>query len=98
MMCAGLKKCSPATRPGWAVKRANSVTDRVEVLLAMSLSAGTTASSFDRTSFLTSRSSKTASTTTSAVPASSSRVLVLIRLMRRSAVAWSIRPRLTPAA
>ena len=64
---AGLKKCTPMTRPGWALAVEISVTDSEEVLVARIASGATIASSSRKIPFLTSSDSTTASTTKSAV-------------------------------
>ena len=60
---AGLKKCMPTTRLGLLVATAISVTDRLEVFVARTASGATMPSSLAKTSFLRSRCSGTASTT-----------------------------------
>ncbi len=61
----GLKKCSPASRPGSRSEAAIRVTDRDEVLVAKTAESGRACSSFPKTSALVSRSSRTASMTSS---------------------------------
>ena len=63
---AGLKKCTPITRPGWALAVEISVTDSDEVLVARIVSGATMPSSSLKMLFLTSSDSTTASTTKSA--------------------------------
>ena len=63
---AGLKKCTPMTRPGWALAVEISVTDRDEVLVARIASGETIASSSAKIFFFVSSDSTTASTTKSA--------------------------------
>jgi hypothetical protein len=72
---AGLKKCSPTTRPGWDDDAAIEVTDNDEVFVARTASAATTVSSRRKTSCLTSSLSTTASIT-SPQEATSSRDVV----------------------
>ena len=70
---AGLKKCTPMTRPGWAFAVEISVTEREEVLVARMVSSATTSSSCLKICFLISIDSTTASTTRSAPLSSSMR-------------------------
>ena len=60
---AGLKKCSPTTRRGFAVATAISVTGSEDVFVARTASGPTTRSSAAKISFFRSRCSGTASTT-----------------------------------
>ena len=63
---AGLKKCTPTTRPGDEFAVEISVTDSDEVLVARIVSGFTMSSSCRKMSFLICRDSTTASTTKSA--------------------------------
>ena len=72
---AGLKKCTPITRPGCEVAEEISVTESEEVLVARIVSSETMPSSCLKMSFLTSTDSTTASTTRSASLSSSSEVV-----------------------
>ena len=67
---AGLKKCTPMTRPGCRFAVEISVTLRLEVLVARIVSGLTTPSRSRKIDFLTSSDSTTASTTKSASPRS----------------------------
>jgi hypothetical protein len=75
---AGLKKCTPITRPGEELAVEISVTERLEVLVARIVSEPTIASSWRKSAFLVSSDSTTASTTRSAAATSSSEVLKVI--------------------
>ena len=71
---AGLKKCTPITRPGCEDDEEISVTESEEVLVARIVSSETMPSSCLKICFLTSTDSTTASTTRSASLSSSSEV------------------------
>ncbi len=73
MTGAGLKKCRPTTRSGWATGAASSVTDSDEVLVASTQPASTTSASAANSSCLSSSRSGAASITTAhgASPATS---------------------------
>ena len=91
---AGLKKCMPTTRLGFDVATAISVTGREEVLVASTASGETTASTLPSSSFLRSRCSGTASTT-SWQSARSARSLVNVTLAcSASCSSWVSFPRL----
>ncbi len=76
---AGLKKCTPITRPGLALDVEISVTDSEEVFVARIVSSETIASSSLKICFLICTDSTTASTTRSASLSSSSEVAKLTR-------------------
>ena len=67
MMCAGLKKCRPTTSCGRPVAPARASMSSVDVLLARTAPGLATASSSRKMCFFSSRFSKTASMTRSAV-------------------------------
>ncbi len=71
MTGAGLKKCSPMTSAGRLVAFAQSVTDRLDVVVAMIAPGLRTASTRCSTARLTAMSSATASITMSASPTDS---------------------------
>ncbi|MNZ57664.1 hypothetical protein D3C78_756490 [compost metagenome] len=88
----GLKKCRPATRPGWRQAEAIAVIDSDEVLLARMVSASSTSSSWRNSACLASRFSTMASTTTWQ-PCSASRLPSTCRLpTARSAASAVSRP------
>ena len=76
---AGLKKCTPTTRPGWLLAVEISVTDSEDVLVARIASSWTTSSRARKTAFLISIDSTTASTTKSASARSFMLVVNVIR-------------------
>ncbi len=76
---AGLKKCTPMTRPGCEVAEEISVTESEEVFVAMIASSARMSSSWRKICFLISTDSTTASTTRSASLSSSSVVAKLTR-------------------
>ena len=76
---AGLKKCTPTTRPGWLLAVEISVTDSEDVLVARIASSWTTSSSARNTDFLISIDSTTASTMKSASARSFISVVNVIR-------------------
>ena len=80
---AGLKKCIPTTRLGSEVATAISVTGSDDVFVARTASDETTWSTLPRSSFLRSRCSGTASTT-SWQPARSPRSVVYVTLPCRA--------------
>src|SRR3954469_12260246 len=92
---AGLKKCIPMTLPGRPVVIDNSVTDRLEVLVARMVSGGQILSSAEKTSALSSILSGIASTTSSATTRSSMLVENRIRDRISSRSAASSLPRAT---
>ena len=92
---AGLKKCTPMTRPGWALAVEISVTLSEEVLVARIASGATMPSSSWKICFLISSDSTTASTTKSASCRSLSVVLSVIRPSRSAASASVSFSRLT---
>ncbi len=76
---AGLKKCTPMTRPGWPLEVEISVTESDEVLVARTASSRTIPSSSLKMAFFTSTDSTTASTTRSAGSRSLSEVAKVTR-------------------
>ncbi len=76
---AGLKKCTPSTRRGFAVATEISVTESEEVLVASTVSWRVMLSSWSKIERLRSRSSQTASTTRSASATAAMSVPTLIR-------------------
>ena len=76
---AGLKKCTPITRPGWALAAEISVTESEEVFVARMASSATMSSSCLKIAFLISGDSTTASTTRSAPFSSDSSVAKVTR-------------------
>src|SRR6478735_6753498 len=95
---AGLKKCTPTTRPGCALAVEISVTDSEEVLVARMADGATIASSSRKIPFLTSSDSTTASTTKSASARSFISVVSVIRPRISACSASVILPRLTARA
>ena len=95
---AGLKKCTPTTRPGWALAVEISVTERLEVLVARIASGATMPSSSLKMPFLISSDSTTASTTKSASCRSFIEVLSVIRPSSSAASASVSFSRLTARA
>ena len=83
---AGLKKCTPITRPGRAFAVEISVTESDEVLVASTASGRTIPSSSRKIAFLTSIDSITASTTKSA---SARSFISVVSVIRPSSSAWS---------
>ena len=92
---AGLKKCTPMTRPGWELAVEMSVTESDEVLVARIASGATIESSSRKICFLTSTDSTTASTTKSASVRSLSSVVKVIRPSRSACSSSVIFWRLT---
>ncbi len=95
---AGLKKCTPTTRPGLWLAVEISVTDRDEVLVARIASGLTMSSSSRKTDFLISMDSTTASTTKSASARSFMLVVKVIRPSRSACSASVSLPRATARA
>ncbi len=92
---AGLKKCTPMTRPGCALAVEISVTDSEDVLVARTAEGETIVSSSRKMSFLTPRDSTTASTTKSASARSFISVVSVIRPSSSACSASVILPRFT---
>jgi hypothetical protein len=95
---AGLKKCSPTTRPGCEVAAEIAVTDRDEVLVARMASVATMPSSARKISCFTGSCSTTASTTRSQAARSSRLELNAIRPTSAPASSSLSFPRLTARA
>ena len=95
---AGLKKCSPTTRRGFAVATAISVTDSEEVLVASTVSGPTIRSRAAKMSFLSSRCSGTASTTSPQPATASSDVAYRTRACTAAASSGVSFPRSTALA
>ena len=89
---AGLKKCRPATRSGFAVAAAISVTDSDEVLVARIAVASHAASRVANRARLTSRSSTTASMTKAHGDRSATELTAVRRLIVPSASSLVSRP------
>src|SRR6476469_3173428 len=92
---AGWKKCTPTTRPGWALAVEISVTDSEEVFVARIAVGETIVSSSRKIPFLISRDSTTASTTKSASARSFISVVSVIRPRISACSASVILPRFT---
>ena len=91
---AGLKKCMPTTRLGFDVATAISVTGSDEVLVASTASGETTASTLPSSSFLRSRCSGTASTTSWQAARSASSLVKVTLACSASCSSWVSFPRL----
>ena len=85
---AGLKKCMPTTRLGFDVATAISVTGSEEVFVARTASGETTASTLPSSSFLRSRCSGTASTTSWQCARSARSLVKVTRAWRASCSSW----------
>ena len=83
---AGLKKCTPTTRPGWEVAVEISVTDSDEVLVARIASGDTIVSRLRNSSCLSGSCSMIASTTS---PQSLTSERLVVKVMRPTSAPWS---------
>ena len=83
---AGLKKCTPITRPGLAVAVEISVTESEEVLVASTASSATMPSSVRKTSCLTSSFSTIASMTSWQ---SFTSEMFVVKVIRPRSASWS---------
>ena len=92
---AGLKKCTPMTRPGWEVAVLISVTDSEEVLVASTASGPTISSSARKICCLTGSCSTTASTTRPQSLTSAMEVVNVIRPTSSSCCSSVSLPRFT---
>ncbi len=92
---AGLKKCTPITRPGWELAVEISVTESDEVLVARIASGRTTSSRARKIFCLTGSCSTTASTTSPQSRTSATSVVNVIRPTSSSCSCSDSLPRLT---